>query len=69
MLITLGYWLAHGQLAARRQALDAEWQALNNTRRVRAVFLHARLAMRDEALRAARTSHFGHGRHDQGKQQ
>jgi hypothetical protein len=64
-----GFVLAHEQLSGQRTALDTEWRALDNTRRVRAVFLHARLAMRDEALRAARTSRFGHHHHDQEGQQ
>lgn len=67
MLIALGYWLAYHRLAEQRQALDAEWHALDNTRRVRAVFLHARLAMREEALRAARMNQFDDNhRHNQG---
>jgi len=65
MLIALGYWLAYSRLAEQRQALDDEWQALDNTRRLRAVFLHARLAMRAEALRAARADQFGHQHHNQ----
>ena len=59
-----GFVLAHGHLSSQRAALDAEWRALDNTCRVRAVFLHARLAMRDEALRAARADQFDQQRRD-----
>lgn len=38
-------------LQEQRQALDAEWRALDSARRLRAVFLHARRAMQDEAQR------------------
>jgi hypothetical protein len=55
-----GYVLAHERLADARAALDAEWRALDNTRRVRAVFLHARRAMQAEAHRASRGGQFGH---------
>lgn len=57
-LIRLGYQLAkdhlHGDgdrawITAQRQALDAEWRALDHTRRVRAVLLEARRAMQAEA--------------------
>jgi hypothetical protein len=48
-LIWLGYQLAHEDLAedrteldARRQVLDVEWQALENSRRVNEVFFSAR---------------------------
>jgi cell division protein FtsL len=52
-LIWLGYGLAHDKLAddqvalaQQRQALDVEWQALENGRRVNDVFFQARQAMR-----------------------
>jgi hypothetical protein len=55
-LVVLGFALAadrlHGdqvRLRAQRQALDAEWQTLEQTRRVRSVFLAARRAMQAEA--------------------
>lgn len=55
-VVYLGWWLAisglrreRSQLQTERTALDAEWQALDNTRRVRAVFLAARRAMQREA--------------------
>lgn len=41
------------QLQQQREALDAEWQALDNTRRVREVFWTARRAMQGST--AART--------------
>jgi hypothetical protein len=54
--IWLGYQLAgekvsydRQRLRAQRQALDAEWQALEQTGRVRSIFLHARRAMQQEA--------------------
>ena len=54
VLIWLGYALAQvvlvedqAQLAQQRQALDVEWQALENGRRVNDVFFQARQAMRD----------------------
>jgi hypothetical protein len=57
-LLWLGYLLAEdtlraerARLARQRDVLDAEWQALDNTRRVRAVFLDARRKMQDEAQR------------------
>jgi len=53
-LVLFGYVLAHDQLAAdlaeleqQRQALDVEWQALENGRRVNDVFFRARQAMRE----------------------
>ncbi|MGH2366912.1 MAG: hypothetical protein ACRDI2_01830 [Chloroflexota bacterium] len=56
LLISLGYLLAHDKLAddqaeleQQRQALDMEWQALENGRRVSDVFFRARQAMRDVA--------------------
>ncbi len=52
-LMWLGYALAQGELEAdqtalaqQRQALDVEWQALENGRRVNDVFFQARQAMR-----------------------
>lgn len=52
-LIALGYCLAadrladdRAQLDVQRQALDIEWQALENGRRVNEVFFQARQAMR-----------------------
>jgi hypothetical protein len=52
-LIWLGYGLAREELAedrteldARRQVLDVEWQALENSRRVNEVFFKARDKMR-----------------------
>lgn len=58
VLLRFGYLWAQDQLAAertelaqRRASLDAEWRALENTRRVRTVFLDAHRAMRDEARR------------------
>lgn len=57
----LGYQLAVGKLDDDRQqveqqqdALKAEWQQLDATRRLRAVFLSARRAMQAEAWRASR---------------
>jgi predicted Holliday junction resolvase-like endonuclease len=54
VLIWLGYALAQvvliedqAQLAQQRQALDVEWQALENGRRVNDVFFQARQAMRE----------------------
>ena len=54
VLIWLGYTLAQvvliedqAQLAQQRQALDVEWQALENGRRVNDVFFQARQAMRE----------------------
>ncbi|MGH3903846.1 MAG: hypothetical protein ACRDTE_06615 [Pseudonocardiaceae bacterium] len=56
LLISLGYLLAHDKLAddqaeleQQRQALDMEWQALENGRRVSEVFFRARQTMRDVA--------------------
>lgn len=37
------------EVERQRQQLDAEWRALDNTRRLRAVFLDARRQMADEA--------------------
>jgi hypothetical protein len=59
VLVWIGYHLALNNfrydrecLAEQRQALEAEWQALENTRRVRSVFLRARRAMQDQARQA-----------------
>lgn len=53
-LISLGYIVAHDKLTAdyaeveqQRQALDVEWQALENGRRVNEVFFQARQAIRE----------------------
>jgi len=53
----LGYWSGRDtvdserhELAAQREALDSEWQALQQAQRVSDVFYRARQAMRD-ALR------------------
>ena len=53
-LLWLGYAFAlavlaedRAQLAEQRQALDVEWQALENSRRVNDVFFQARQAMRE----------------------
>ncbi len=55
-LIVIGYVYAAYRLLSyreaveqQRQQLDAEWRALDNTRRLRAVFLDARRQMADEA--------------------
>jgi cell division protein FtsL len=55
-LVRLGYvWAVRKfgtervRLDSQRQALSAEWRALDDTRRIRAVFLAARHAMHDEA--------------------
>jgi hypothetical protein len=60
-LVWVGYCLATGKLhedreavEQQRAALDAEWQQLDQTRRVRSVFLTTRRAMQTEAERAAR---------------
>jgi hypothetical protein len=57
-LIWLGYQLAHEKLTVdrlrverERQALDAEWEALDRTRRIRDTMFNARIAMREEAQR------------------
>jgi hypothetical protein len=57
-LLWLGYWLAveklshdWAKLTRERTALDAEWEALDRTRRVREVFFDARRAMAEEAQR------------------
>lgn len=54
----IGYHCAHHELRyerlrvkQERQALDAEWRSLEQTQRVRAVFLDARRAMQAEAAR------------------
>ena len=58
VLVWLGYWLAveklshdRARLIRERTALDAEWDALDRTRRVREVFFDARRAMHEEAQR------------------
>lgn len=55
-LVWLGYAMASAYLSAiqanvtrERQALRAEWRALEETARVRAIFLNARRAMQREA--------------------
>ena len=57
-LVWLGYQFAHEKLSVdrlrverERKALDAEWQALDRTRRIRDTFFSARIAMREEARR------------------
>jgi hypothetical protein len=59
-LVRLGYLLAQERLYADRKkvvqekaALQAEWQQLDRTRRIRAVFMSARRAMQKEAMRSA----------------
>ncbi len=56
LLIVLGWQMAVGHfrrdrdhLLLQRQALNAEWKTLENTRRVRGLFLDARRAMQREA--------------------
>jgi cell division protein FtsL len=56
LLVGTGFVWAREELAAdreaveqQRQALDAEWQALENGRRVNDVFFQARQAMREAA--------------------
>jgi len=50
LLLWFGYWLGreieHEELDVQRQTLDAEWTALEQTRRVNDVFFRARDAMR-----------------------
>lgn len=55
-LIAIGYVYAACRLLSyreeaeqQRQQLDAEWRALDNTRRLRSVFLDARRQMADDA--------------------
>lgn len=55
-LVAIGYGFAECVQASdredmerQRHQLDAEWQALDSTRRLRAAFLDARLQMADEA--------------------
>lgn len=55
-LIALGYGLAQDKLSddkaeveQQRQALDVEWRALENSRRINDVFFRARQAMREAA--------------------
>jgi hypothetical protein len=57
-LLWLGYWVAveklshdRARIIRERTALDAEWEALDRTRRVREVFFDARRAMAEEAQR------------------
>jgi hypothetical protein len=57
-LLWLGYWVAveklshdRARIIRERTALDAEWEALDRTRRVREVFFDARRAMTEEARR------------------
>jgi hypothetical protein len=57
-LVWLGYWVAveklshdRARVVRERTALDAEWEALDRTRRVREVFFDARRAMHEEAQR------------------
>lgn len=54
----IGWWLARlrhrrerARLQQTRELLDAEWQALDGTRRVREVFMTARRAMQQTADR------------------
>lgn len=61
LLLGLGYWLARDELAAdrkaveqQREALDAEWRALDSARRVGDVFFAARRAMQAEVQRRPR---------------
>ena len=56
LVVALGWWLAMEHLAAfrrslhlQRNLLDAEWRALDQTRRVREVFLAARRNMQQQA--------------------
>lgn len=56
LLVFLGWQLAlqylrdqRDVLLVQRQALDAEWRALENTRQVRGVFLDARRSMQRDA--------------------
>lgn len=58
VLLWLGYWVAveklshdRARVVRERTALDAEWKALDRTRRVREVFFDARRAMQEEAQR------------------
>lgn len=58
LLVAIGYGLAVNELyydrtdvEAQRQALDDEWRMLDQTRRVRSIFLAARQAMQAEAQR------------------
>jgi hypothetical protein len=53
LLICLGYQLSHDKVSAerdeldeRRQVLDVEWMALEQTRRINEVFFQARQALR-----------------------
>lgn len=54
-LVAIGFKLSENrlstdriQLERERRSLDAEWTALDNTRRIREVFLGARRMMQDE---------------------
>lgn len=64
--VGFGYFWAHDKLTVtrteleqQRQALDAEWAVLDQTRRIRAVLLGARHAMHEEARRATSSSQEG----------
>jgi cell division protein FtsL len=69
-LMAIGYIYAACRLLSSREAveqqrqqLDAEWRALDNTRRLRAVFLDARRQMAEEArLRGMQSSPPAEGR-------
>ena len=57
-LVGFGVWLAYDevresrtQLDEQRRALDAEWQALHQARRIGDVFYAARSALSREAMR------------------
>jgi hypothetical protein len=57
-LVWLGYWVAveklshdRARVVRERTALDAEWEALDRTRRIREAFFDARRAMHEEAQR------------------
>lgn len=50
-LVYLGWVTAHNRLRHERQLLDAEWRALDDTRRIRAIFLTARRALQADASR------------------
>lgn len=57
-LLWLGYWMAveklshdRARVVRERTALDAEWEALDRTRRIREAFFDARRAMHEEAQR------------------
>ena len=55
-IVALGWWLAMQQLQAeqrqlrlQRELLNTEWQTLDQTRRLREIFLVARRAMQHQA--------------------